>query len=148
MEGSFFMWRWIVIAALSSWSGLALAESQPAPDLVCSGLADDRASLYDVFAFLGQDQRFNRVVLQRSGLDSVDAPETLGDYSHYEDVTPRGPTDIRFMFVFKDATPAGGAHQVMLTEGGFTQAATTQISRVDDDGAVVVASLTCVWNGE
>jgi hypothetical protein len=112
-------------------------------DLTCEGASIDGTAIYRVVTFKSPDARSRRALLERWASPAQEGPETLGDFDHYQDLSPTVPSDIRLRLVFRAEPATAEGYVVTLAEGGFTDETTVEIKHVTAAGALVLGSLTC-----
>lgn len=119
-------------------SGVLLFAADAAFGETCQGPADDGSAFFDVEVTKGDDEKPTFMSLYADG-------SPLAEYADFDDLTPKGPTDELYRYVFHDGSPARGEIAVMLMEGGFTLHLTAQIWRLSPDASSpeTLATLNC-----
>ena len=118
------------------FSGVLFFAADVALGETCQGPSDDGSAFFDVAVTKGAGDKPTFMSLYADGA-------SLAEYAAFDDLTPKGPTDERYRYVFHDGSPSQGEIAVMLMEGGFTLHLTAQVWRLGDGEPETLATLNC-----
>lgn len=132
----------IVAAAVAALSLAKAATARAeAADLNCVGRSTNGNEVYISNVYFDEAAVPERIATWR--LDPRSSWDLVGDFTTFQDLTPRHPTDVFYYLIFHadDAVPGDWAVQIMA--GGFTQMATVQVIPYGEEDPEAVATMQC-----